>query len=187
MLKHQRSSGLSVVQSLAIVGITALSISTSVLAATPNPQPGCPDGWVPRPPDLNPALGPCVPGSIQQPGGGTEPVKKALPDLKIQQVQFPANANQAVRVQVANTGNATAAPSVLRLTVRRINGTPVGRTMEVQLPSIQKNQAKSMAVNAKGILPLNVALKDTTFRLNLDITEIVSESDESNNETWHNL
>lgn len=25
---------------------------------------GCPDGFVPRPPNLNPALGPCIPGSI---------------------------------------------------------------------------------------------------------------------------
>jgi hypothetical protein len=37
------------------------------------------------------------------------------------------------------------------------------------------------------ILPNNVSLKDTTFKLIADATKNVPESNEKNNETWHNL
>ena len=172
---------------IAIAGLAILSASTHVSAAPPDPQPGCPDGWVPRPQGVNPALGPCMPGNIQQGGGGNGTIQLALPDLNIQQLQFVPTANQTLRVRVVNQGNANAPANVLRLTVRRINGTPVGRTMDVPLPAINQNQAKWVLVNAKEVLPTNVALKDTTFRLNVDVTSIVNEGNESNNETWHNL
>jgi subtilase family serine protease len=34
---------------------------------------------------------------------------------------------------------------------------------------------------------VNIALESTTFRLNVDGTEIINELDENNNEVWHNL
>ena len=38
--------------------------------AAPKPPVGCPEGYKPRPPELNPALGPCIPGSYSsQPSG----------------------------------------------------------------------------------------------------------------------
>ena len=168
--------------------LTSTAIAQTTIRQTnlPNPRPGCPDGWIPRLAELNPALGPCMPGAIKQPTPGVYS-QILLPDLKVRQFQFLPRSKKMVRVQVVNYGKATAAPSILRLTVRRINGTPVGRVMEVKLPPIKKQQAKLVLVNAKSILPNSVALKDTTFRFNVDATKAVVESNESNNETWHNL
>ncbi|MEW6131251.1 MAG: CARDB domain-containing protein [Acidobacteriota bacterium] len=108
-------------------------------------------------------------------------------DLKVRQFLFPPNETKALRVQIANYGNAVAQANVLRLTVRKINGTPVGRETEIQVPSIAPGKAEWVLIYVDQILPKNVALKETTFKLNIDSTKVVSESDESNNETWHNL
>ncbi len=111
----------------------------------------------------------------------------AQPDLSINEFAFPPTNNKALRVNVMNSGNAVSAPSVLRLTVRKINGVAVGRTTEIKVPAIPAGKNKWVVVDAKSILPNNVALESTTFKLNADAGETVAESDEGNNEKWHNL
>jgi hypothetical protein len=170
---------------VALSSVAALSLSAiSAIAAVPNPQPGCPDGWVPRPPELNPALGECMPGKIASPsGGGIE--KKQLPDLKIKDFQFLEQASKSVRVQIVNQGNAIAKPSELKLTVTQIKGVKVNRVLQLKLPTFKPYQSASFLVNASSILPSNVDLKDTTFRLKADANLVVTESDETDNVAVH--
>jgi hypothetical protein len=114
-------------------------------------------------------------------------VSMAQPDLKIAQFLFPPTNDKALRVHVANAGGGNAAACVLRLTVRKINGVAVGRVTEIPVPAIAAGTDIWLLIHADKILPKNVALKDTTFKLNVDATSTVVESDESNNEVWHNL
>ena len=86
----------------------------------------------------------------------------AQPDLSINEFAFPPTNNKALRVNVMNSGNAVSAPSVLRLTVRKINGVAVGRTTEIKVPAIPAGKNKWVVVDAKSILPNNVALESTT-------------------------
>jgi subtilase family serine protease len=109
------------------------------------------------------------------------------PDLQVREYQFSPGNDKAMKVHVTNTGAAASALCVLRLTIRKINGVSVGRTTEVKLPAIAAGGDKWIAVDAKSILPNNVSLESTTFKLNADASEIIAESNESNNELWHNL
>ena len=111
----------------------------------------------------------------------------AQPDLKITQFLFPPTNDKGLRVNVANIGGANAGACILRLTVRKINGVAVGRVTEIPVPAIAAGTNTWLVIHADKILPKNVALKDTTFKLNVDATGTVAESDESNNEVWHNL
>jgi CARDB len=111
----------------------------------------------------------------------------AQPDLEIKQFLFPPANDKALRVNVANTGAAPSGLCVLRLTVRKINGIAVGRVTEVKLPPLAPGTNKWVVVNAKSILPSNVSLDSTTFKLNADATQIIAETNEGNNEMWHNL
>lgn len=111
----------------------------------------------------------------------------ASPDLRIRQFLFAPTDNKVVRVQVANSGNAAASACRLVLTVRRINGVAVGRQTHVTVPTLGASKTVWLNINSKNILPNNVSLESTTFRLNVDATEIVNEIDESNNEIWHGL
>jgi len=109
------------------------------------------------------------------------------PDLQIKEYLFsPAN-DKAMKVHVVNTGNAGSGLCILRLTVRKINGVSVGRVTEVKLPPLAAGKNKWLVVDAKSILPNNISLESTTFKLNADATAIVAESNENNNEVWHNL
>jgi hypothetical protein len=108
------------------------------------------------------------------------------PDLTIEKFLFPPTNDKALRVRVVNSGNAASTPCVLRLTVRKINGVAVGRVTEIKLLPIPPGKDKWVVINAKSILPNNVSLEATTFKLNADATETVAESDEANNEIWHN-
>lgn len=110
----------------------------------------------------------------------------AQPDLSIKKVLFPPTNDKALRVHVVNTGNAASTQCVLRLTVRKINAVAVGRVAEIKLLPIPPGKDKWVVIDAKSILPNNVSLESTTFKLNADATETVAESDESNNEIWHN-
>ncbi len=92
-----------------------------------------------------------------------------------------------MRVRVANVGGAPSGLCILRLTVRKINGVAVGRTTEVKLLPIAAGKERWVAINAKGILPNNISLDSTTFKLNADATAVVVETNEDNNEVWHNL
>lgn len=127
--------------------------------------------------------------TAQQPDSGSSADKKAAlagPDLSIRQFLFPPTNDKALRVRVVNTGQAPSAACRLVLTVRKINGVAVGRTTYVNVPALAAGAADWLHIDAKSILPNNVSLQSTTFRLNVDATEIVAESNESNNEIWHN-
>jgi subtilase family serine protease len=116
------------------------------------------------------------------------PGKKGLPDLSINAYNFiPLNNDKALSVQVTNNGSKNSSACKLELTVRKINGTAVGRTISVNIPAIGAGETKLIAVDAASILPKNVSLKDTTFKIIVDSAKTVAESDETNNEKWHNL
>ena len=130
--------------------------------------------------------------AIVQPGATSADTGKvsatgATPDLRISEFVFATTNEKAVRVHVANTGGAASPLCILRLTVRKINGIPTGRITEVKLPPLASGKDQWLVINARGILPNNVSLVSTTFKLNVDATSIVRESDEANNEVWHNL
>ena len=74
----------------------------------------------------------------------------------------------------------------MQLTVRKINGTPVSREKYQTIPVIQPGKTAWIVLDTTSILPKNVSLRDTTFKLIADATKIVPESNENNNETWHN-
>jgi hypothetical protein len=116
-----------------------------------------------------------------------EKIEPAAADLSIKQFLFPPTNDKALRVHVVNTGNAAAGACRLLLTVRKIGGTAVGRKTHVNVPALRPGKDVWLVINAKSILPNNISLESTTFKLNVDGTEIVTESDEGNNEVWHNL
>jgi hypothetical protein len=130
-----------------------------------------------------------ITGVAVDPRTPNDPANKrpvAQPDLMIKQFLFPPNNDKALRVHVINQGAAAAGACRLVLTVRKINGAAVGRQTHVTIPALQPGKAVWLVIDAKSILPNNVTLESTTFKLNADATGIVAESDETNNEVWHN-
>jgi subtilase family serine protease len=113
-------------------------------------------------------------------------VEIELPDLKIKQYEFVSANDKSLRVQVANDGKATSAPCRLELAIRKINGAAVTRTVYETIPALKPGKEEWITLSATGILPAAIKLKDTTFRLTADETRVVAESNEDNNETWHN-
>lgn len=109
-----------------------------------------------------------------------------LPDLAIKQYEFVSTNNKSLRVQVANYGKAASGPCRLELSVRKINGAAATRTAFEMIPAIEPGKVEWVALSATGILQAAISLKDTTFRLRVDETGIVAESNEDNNEAWHN-
>lgn len=124
-----------------------------------------------------------VPGTASFPT--TRPAVIAVADLKIRSIRFAPRSPQAAYVVVENGGNGPAAASVLRLTVRKIGTTAVGRTKDFNVPALAAGKTSVVTVDAASILPNAVALKSTTFRLDADQTNAVAESDETNNLEWH--
>lgn len=118
---------------------------------------------------------------------GKEIAMAAAPDLRIHDIVFPADNEKLVRVHVINAGGVASPLCILRLTVRKINGVPAGRVAEIKLPPLAPGKDKWLVINANSVLPNNISLESTTFKLNADATSIVGESDEANNEVWHNL
>lgn len=109
-----------------------------------------------------------------------------LPDLAIKQYEFVSTNNKSLRVQVANYGKAASRPCRLELAVRKINGVAATRTAFEMIPAIEPGKVEWVTLSATGILQAAINLKDTTFRLRVDETNVVAESNEDNNETWHN-
>ena len=139
-----------------------------------------------RPRPVNPSIHyPAAPTDKLKAKEKNEPA--AQPDLSIKQFLFPPTNEKALRVHVVNTGNAGAGACRLLLTVRKIGGVAVGRKTHVNVPALGPGKDVWLVVNAKAILPNNISLESTTFKLNVDGTGIVAESDEGNNESWHNL
>ena len=112
---------------------------------------------------------------------------RVAPDLLIAQLLFPPTNDKSLRVQVANKGNAPSRACRLLLTVRKINGVAVSRTTHVNVPNVAPGKDVWVLIDAKTILPKNISLEATTFKLDVDATQIVSELNEANNELWHNL
>lgn len=110
-----------------------------------------------------------------------------LPDLRIKQYEFDSYNDKGLRVEVVNYGKAASRPCRLELGVRKINGVAATRTAGATIPALEPGKGEWVALTATGILQAAISLKDTTFRLRADETNIVAESDEDNNETWHNL
>ncbi|MGB7203358.1 MAG: CARDB domain-containing protein [Pyrinomonadaceae bacterium] len=113
--------------------------------------------------------------------------KVVKPDLSIKQFLFPPTNDKALRVHVVNTGQELSKACRLVLTVRAINGVAVGRRTHVNVPILAAGADDWLHIDAKSILPNNVSLQSTTFKLSVDATKIVAESNESNNEVWHGL
>jgi CARDB len=161
----------------------ALLIAVATTPAFPQKGVG-PSGGSPRPVDP----------LIHYPAASTNEYKAkekkellAQPDLSVKQFLFPPTNDKALRVHVVNTGTAASGACRLFLTVRKIGGASVGRQTHVNVPALRPGKDVWLVINAKSILPNNISLESTTFKLNVDSTEIVAESNEGNNEVWHNL
>lgn len=109
-----------------------------------------------------------------------------LPELIIKQYEFDSYNDKKVRVQIANEGKAASSPCRLELAIRKINGVAATRTAYEMIPDLKPGKEEWITLSATGILPAAISLKETTFRLTVDETRIVAESNEDNNETWHN-
>ena len=109
-----------------------------------------------------------------------------VPDLIIRHYEFVSTNDKGLRVQIANEGKAASSPCRLELAIRKINGVAVTRTAFGTIPALKPGREEWVTLSATGILPAAISLRDTTFRLIVDEAGIVAESDEDNNETWHN-
>lgn len=127
-----------------------------------------------------------VVGSLVQPLLARHYISPDLPDLKIKQIEFDGYDDKKLRVQIANDGKAASSACRLELAIRKINGSAVTRTAFETIPALKSGQEEWITLNAIGILPSATSLKDTTFRVTADEAKIVAESNEDNNETWHN-
>ena len=110
-----------------------------------------------------------------------------MPDLIVRGNEFEFAGNKVVNVYVSNNGDAPSKRCVLELTVRKIGDSAVGRVKTGRIPVIQPGKFVKIPVDATSILPNAVNLKDTTFKVIADSTNINAESNEGNNEKWHNL
>jgi hypothetical protein len=110
-----------------------------------------------------------------------------LPDLIVRGNEFEFDGNKIVNVYVSNNGDAPSRRCILELTVRKIGSARVGRVTRAVIPAIQPGKYVKIPVDATKILPNDVNLKDTTFKVIADATKINAESNEGNNEKWHNL
>lgn len=109
-----------------------------------------------------------------------------LPDLAIKQYEFDSYNGKRLRVQVVNYGKAASRPCRLELAIRKIKGSAATRTAHETIPAIEPGKVEWVTISATGILPAAIDLKDTTFRMTVDETRVVAETNEDNNETWHN-
>ena len=110
-----------------------------------------------------------------------------MPDLIVRGNEFEFVGNKMVNVYVSNNGDAPSKRCILELTVRKIGNAAVGRVTKATIPVIQPTKFVKIPVDATSILPNNVNLQDTTFKVIADSTNINAESNEGNNEKWHNL
>ena len=133
------------------------------------------------------------PASNSEFNGTAEPNRVAtslnppMPDLIIRGNEFEFVGNKTVNVYVSNNGDIPSKRCVLELTIRKIGNAAVGRVMTARIPVIQPGKYVKIPMDATSILPNAVNLKDTTFKVVADSTNINTESNESNNEKWHNL
>jgi len=127
------------------------------------------------------------PGSVAPLSASTLSVSPPMPDLIVRGNEFEFVGNKTVNVYVSNNGDAPSKRCILELTIRKIGDASVGRVKRATIPAIQPGKYVKIPVNATNILPNAVNLKDTTFKVIADLTNINAESNEGNNEKWHNL
>ena len=134
-----------------------------------------------------------IPASNSEFNDNAEPNRVAtslnppMPDLIVRGNEFEFVGNKMVNVYVSNNGDAPSKRCVLELTVRKIGDAAVGRVKRATIPAIQPGKYVKILVDATSILPNAVNLKDTTFKVVADSTNLNAESNEDNNEKWHNL
>lgn len=109
-----------------------------------------------------------------------------LPDLTIKQYEFASSNDKSLRVLIANEGKSASTACRIELAIRKVNGTAVTRTAFETVPALRPGKEEWVTINANGILQAAYSLKDTTFKLTVDETDVVTESNEGNNVTWHN-
>jgi hypothetical protein len=109
-----------------------------------------------------------------------------MPDLIVRGNEFEFVGNKMVNVYVSNNGDKASKRCILELTVRKIGDAAVGRVKRATIPAIAPGKYVKILVDATSILPNAVNLKDTTFKVVADATNINAESNEDNNEKWHN-
>ena len=114
-------------------------------------------------------------------------VNPPMPDLIVRGNEFEFVGNKAVNVYVSNNGDVPSKRCVVELTVRKIGTAAVGRVITARIPAIQPGKFVKIPMDATSILPNAVNLKDTTFKVIADSTNLNAESNETNNEKWHNL
>ncbi len=119
----------------------------------------------------------------QNSGVGNLKVKEVnnAPDLKIAKYVFVKTNKQALRVYVQNQGNVSAGSNRLLLTIGKIDGISVKRKKVFTVPILESSKGVWLFINAKSLLPNDVAINSTVFKLNVDSTDVVSESIEGNN------
>jgi hypothetical protein len=127
------------------------------------------------------------PKSVASVPASTASLNPPMPDLIVRGNEFEFVGNKMVNVYVSNNGDAPSKRCVLGLTVRKIGDSAVGRVTRATIPAIQPTKFVKIQVNATSILPNNVNLQDTTFKVIADSTNLNAESNEGNNEKWHNL
>lgn len=126
-----------------------------------------------------------ITGIAVDPDQTNNKIAPGLPDLIIKQFLFPPTNDKALRVQVVNQGNSASDACRLILTIRKIGENAVGRRTHVNISQLAPGKSIWLHIDANSILPNDVSLKDTNFKLNADGTELVAESNEGNNEVWH--
>ena len=141
---------------------------------------------------VNSAKNPVINNDVEHnnaapPATSTAGLNAPMPDLIVRGNEFEFVGDKMVNVYVSNNGDAPSKRCVLELTVRKIGGVSAGRVTKATIPALQPGKFAKILVNATNILPNAVSLKDTTFKVNADTTNINAESNEGNNEKWHNL
>lgn len=112
--------------------------------------------------------------------------KNAAPDLRIRQIKFSGSNDKLLEVQVYNGGTADAPATQFQLAIGIINGTKVKRSKNFKMPPLGMGKDIWVEIDAKTLLPNNVSLESTFFRLTVDMPDIINEPNESNNIYYHN-
>jgi hypothetical protein len=97
-----------------------------------------------------------------------------------------SNSDKLVLVQIVNAGSSASIACRLLLTIRKINGINANRQKMATVPALASRKDAWVMIDARSILPANVQLEATSFKLTVDATNLLEESNESNNEALHN-
>lgn len=107
------------------------------------------------------------------------------PDLTMDSPHFVPGTVGKIKLQIVNAGHAGAAASALLLHVDGFEGVPIDKELRVDVPAVPAGTQHLLPIDAAGILPEGVALRDCTFQLRLDVDDRIRESNEENNVRDH--